>query len=69
MNRDYDDDGQLIRMCTPCMEILTILFMTRISVKLNVYIVVATIPLSRNPSGTGSSVTSAEQHLGGCNER
>ena len=20
MNRDYDDDGQLIRMCTPCME-------------------------------------------------
>lgn len=20
MNRDYDDDGELIRMCTPCME-------------------------------------------------
>ena len=20
MNRDYDDDGRLIRMCTPCME-------------------------------------------------
>lgn len=20
MNRDYDDDGKLIRMCTPCME-------------------------------------------------
>lgn len=20
MNRDYDDDGQLIRICTPCME-------------------------------------------------
>lgn len=20
MNRDYDDDGQLIRICTPCIE-------------------------------------------------
>ena len=20
MNRDYDDDGRLVRMCTPCIE-------------------------------------------------
>ena len=72
MNRDYDDDGQLIRMCTPCMEgtldMNDFIYDPHL-VKLNVSTVAVITLLRRSSSETGLSETSAEQHLGGYNER
>ena len=69
MNYDRDDDGKLIRVCTPCLEGTSAdnkYVLDRHHDRQRASTVAATIRWSKHLSGCGSSVILAEKHLGGC---